>query len=207
MKYIQTILIAILLSGGAWFIHDYTIQKKERLRFENNQSELFQAISSNLQKLELTDEELHDLLKNNEGQLSGVLEKLENSEDKILGRINRISNTIIESRDTTTVKIILDSIGKIKNDLIAGRRIEIPIDDKTECFEFKARFVLSDKSSFVEVLDRKYNDTITHVSFWERNRWKLFGVIPTRLFGRKIVKVVVFNNCGFSKTIVIDTKK
>ena len=206
MKYIQNIFLALLIGGVIWFVIDYRKEKADRKIYQQNQTELIKSFRSELTSLTLSNDEIEDYLKTSEDQTKGLYKKLESHEKKILGRINRISNTTIKTVDTTRTEIVLDSIGRILQTIQNNTYIEIPFEDKTECFEFKAKFVFKDGTSRIDVLERRYTDTISHVSYWERRKWKLFGLIPTRFLGKKIVQLEVFNNCGFSKTIIIDKK-
>lgn len=210
-KNIIQIAIAIAL---IWFITDYRKEKSNRKIKEANQTALikkmqtdYDSLQSSLTSLKFTDDEIKTYLQNSQDQTAGLYDELIKSEKKIIGRITQISSTLISSVDTTQNTIILDSISRLVQSIQNNDSIIIPFEDKTECFEFKARFVLSDGTSKIQVLERKYSDTINHVAYWERRKWKFLGLWNWRLFGKKIAQVEVFNNCGFSKTIIIEKKK
>lgn len=208
MQKIKLILLLAILGGGIYFVTRFQKEVSERKRMESNQEQLLielRGLKTNLTSLEFDKKEFKDYLQNTSNQLNGLNDKLADQGIK-LQRVNRIVSTQIRSVDTMQSKIILDSIGSIAKALANNVKIEIPFEDKTECFEFKAKFILEDGQSRIDVLSRTYNDTIQHVGYWERRKWKLFGLIPTKIFGKKIAEVIVFNNCGFSKTIVLEKK-
>ena len=97
----------------------------------------------------------------------------------------------------------LDSLVKY---LSALKPFKIPFQDKTECFWIKGEFEYNGEKYTININEREYNDTINHVTSWSRqkHRW-LFG-IKTGLFGKKITKVKLFNNCGYSDVIIINKK-
>lgn len=206
------ILAAILL--GAYFINDYFSTKKEEKREqanrENLQRELQNFKNDMIQYQADGKNELKEYMENTSGQLEGLQQDLKDNNIK-LKQVRRIVSSTINYRDTTSTKIVLDSISNIIrmlsiNDTVP-KIIKYAFEENNPCFWFKANLVIDDQELRVEINDRGYNDTITHVGYMERRQWKLFGLIKTRMFGKKSAKVTLFNNCGESKTIVIDNNK
>ena len=209
MKNISNILSIIIIIGLGWFIRDYVIEKENSKTYKSNQTQLLNdldSLKSNLVSLEFTKDEMIKYLKNNDSEIANVIDKIED-QNIALKRIDKIIATSINAVDTTKNVIILDSIGRILEAINEDKILQIPFEDKSNCFSFKANFILEDGTSRIEVLDRTYNDTLYHVSYWERNQWKLFGLIKTRAFGKKIAKVTIFNDCGFSKQIIITKRQ
>jgi len=141
----------------------------------------------------------------NKSVLRGLKQKIDNNSLK-LSRIDRIVATSVSTVDTTYNRIVLDSLGSIIEYLKSNQKekLIVPFSDSTKCFNFKAKLIFENKNAFVEVLERKYTDTLIHISTRERQKWKLFGIINTMFLGKKITKIEIFNDCGVSKTTIID---
>jgi len=216
MKKIQTIVMILSLLGLGFIVFQNIERGREiqRLRFnEENFRKDFGDFKNDLIQIQFDGKNsiekfLSEQQEISSSALKNIKSKLEQQNVK-LSRIDRLVVTQLNSVDTTYNKIVLDSIGKMITWIKQSEkeRVQIPFQDKSTCFEFKANLVFEDGQTYVEVIDRKYNDTLVHVSTWERNQWKLFGLIPTRFLGKKISTVEISNNCGFSKVFVIDNKK
>lgn len=208
------LIIAALIAGGI-LVNNYFTNKREHQREEFNrknlQRQLLDLKNDMIQYQAKGKEELEQYLESTDGQLKGLKEDLEDVGIK-LKNVTRVVSTSMAYRDSVSNTIVLDSIDLLIEKLIAQQRapnesIEFPFEETHDCFWFKAKLIFADGTAKVEVLDRGYNDTITHVGHLERRQWKLFGFIKTRILGRKVAKVELFNNCGDSKTIVIDNIK
>lgn len=208
MNNIKYILIAIGIILLTYFTTSYINLKDETKRkgdnFENILKEIKESTEKKLVEYSFkNDKELKEYLENTNSHLRGLDKKLDDAGIRIK-QINKIVSTTIKVRDTNYNKIILDSINSILDKLNRGEDLVFPFEDKTDCFQFNAKITFSDGTASVEVLNRSFNDTLTHVTSWEKkkHRW-VFG-IKTNWFGRKIAKVTLFNKCGYSQTIVID---
>lgn len=204
MKNIKTILIAILIGAGMWFFTSWQHRGEEMKRQKSNYENLLKETKTAFSEYKFKTEELEDYLKSNKNQLKGLGDKLDAVGIK-LRKIEKISSTTIVIKDSTVNTVILDSINSLLSKLEQNKdgKIVYPIEDKTDCFEFKAKVIFHDGTISHQVLERTAKDTINYVTHWERkkHRW-IFG-IKTGFLGKKIHEITVFNNCGFSKTIVV----
>lgn len=201
----KTILIAVLIGVAIWFFKSWQHRGEEMVRNKTNFEQRLKEKESSFTEYQFKKErELETYLESTESQLKGLAEKLDEQNIK-LKRVEKIVSTRVVLQDTTLNRVVLDSINSILEQLqFNGDELSYNIEDKTDCFEFKARVVFADGTVSHEVISRKAIDTINYVTHFTRkkHRW-VFG-IKTGLFGKKIYKVELFNNCGFSKTIVLD---
>lgn len=209
------VLAGIMLAG---FVTMFIANRNDKIRYKGNMDSLMfqmQGLKSNLTQLEFNNREMKDFITTMDtaknSLLYGIKDKLEANRVE-MKRLNRLVVTSINTVDTTYNRIVLDSINKIiaalgKQTDSTGSKVVLPFEDKSTCFEFKAQVVFESGEVSVEVLERKYNDTLYNASSWERRQWKLLGFIKTRFLGRKIAKVTIWNDCGFQKTIIIDNRK
>ena len=197
-------ILAII--AAAWFFKSWQHRGEEMKRQKANYENLLNESREAFSQYKFKTDELEEYLKSRDNQFKGLYDKLDAFDIK-LRRIEKISSTRIVIQDSTNHEIVLDSINSLiakLESLKAGEELVYNIDDKTKCFEFHAQVLFADGSISHRVLNRKAVDTMNHVTSWERkkHRW-VFG-FKTGLFGKKIHKVNVFNNCGFSKTIVLN---
>lgn len=199
---IKNILIVAVIVAIVWLFTSWKHLGEENVRIKANyENALFEKEQQFTEFKFEKNQELQHYLELSDTQTSGLKEQLKQTNIK-LNRITQIVSTSIRSRDTIINTIDLDSLAvKIKSD----KSFVIPIEDKTDCFYFKAQFVYENGTSRIEVLDRQYTDTINQVSHWERKQWR-FLFIKSRLFGKKVAKVTLFNKCGDVKTITINKK-
>ena len=201
---IKSILIVALVGVAIWFFKSWQHRGDEMTRNKTNFEQRLKEEQADFSEYQFKkDKELEAYLSSTENQLNGLLQKLEDQDIK-LRRVEKIVSTRVVLKDTTLNRVVLDSINSILEALqFNGDELSYDVEDKTDCFEFKARVVFADGTVTHEVLSRQAIDTINYVTHFERrkHRW-LFG-IKTGLFGKKIYKVDLFNNCGYSKTIVL----
>lgn len=208
MKAFKNIALVILGMAILLFVNNYFATKREAKRQSFNNANLLKelqhfkdSMSSDLVQYQLkSKQELEAYLSSTNNQLNGLEQKLDEANVK-LRKVTRIVSTTVNTRDTIINKINLDSLAQKLSTL---QPFKLPFSDQTDCFFIKGEFEYDGQKYAINLLERQYTDTITHVASWERkkHRW-LFG-IKTGLFGKKTAKVTLFNNCGESKTIVID---
>jgi hypothetical protein len=204
---IKTIGIVILLIGLVWFFKSWQYRGEENIRNKTNYENLLNEKESTFTEYKFKKEkEFKEYLKSTDNQLKGLSNKLDQQSIK-LKRVEKIISSQVTVIDTTLNTIVLDSINLLINKLIKGQEFKYPIYEKTKCFEFKANVVFKNGTVSHEIELRKATDTLNYVTHFERKTHHWLLGIPTKLFGKKIYKVQLFNNCGFSKTIVIKNEK
>lgn len=205
MNQFKNVFILIAISSAIVIWKDYQKEKSERIRLEQNQINLISEVQEQKNMVLDYQFERKEFLKyfdKTDNQLKGLKDKLLDNDIK-LKRITKIVSNNVRVRDTIINKVVLDSLTEYLNAL---KPFKIPFQDKTECFWIKGEFEYNGEKYTININEREYNDTINHVTSWSRqkHRW-LFG-IKTGLFGKKITKVKLFNNCGYSDVIVINKK-
>jgi hypothetical protein len=205
MKGLKSIFILIAVSSFIVLWKDYQNEKNNRIRLEKNQINFINQIQE--QKNIVLDyqferKEFIKYFDKTDNQLKGLKEKLLDNDIK-LKRITKIVSTNVRVRDTIINRVVLDSLTKYLNAL---KPFKIPFQDKTDCFYVKGEFEFDGKIHTINFTERKFNDTINHVTSWSRkkHRW-LFG-IKSSLLGKKIANVKLFSNCGTSQTIIITSE-
>lgn len=205
-QYGKYILIIVGLALAIYFFVDYRNQRSERERESANYESALKELA-NVKNLLTTYQfenktQLKEYVNSTNNQLNGVLEQLEENNIK-LNRVTKIVSTTVHTRDTIINRIDLDSFA---SKLSMARPFKLPFEDKTDCFIIKGSFDFDGQTYSLNFKERTYNDTINHITSYERqkHRW-LFG-IKTGIFGRKVYKVTLVNSCGESKTIVINKK-
>lgn len=199
---LKTLGIVAGIVSVIWFYKSWQNRGDEIIRLEANYKNRLAEEKSHFSEYKLKKEtELEQYLASTTNQLKGLQDQLDKTNIK-LHQITRIVSTNVNVRDTIISVIDVDSLAQ---KIVLNKDFEVPILDVTDCFKFRAKFVFKDGKSSFEVLERQYNDTINYVSYWERKQWK-FLFIRSRLFGKKIAKVEIFNACNNTKvkTIVID---
>lgn len=201
---------------ACFLVNNYFTLKREAVREtsnrENLQKEILGFKNDMIQLRAGSDEEFEKYLDNTSDQLKGLKDKIKESDIK-LKNILRVVSTSISYRDSVSNIIVLDSISLLVKSIKAQLRdplspvIVYPFEENNPCFWFKAKLIIDGEIFKIEIEDRGYNDTITHIGFLEKRQWKLLGIIKTRFLGKKIAKITMFNNCGDSKTFIIDGKR
>lgn len=207
MKIKSYLIIAGILALGI-ITNNYFDNKRELARQEFNEKNYLlelrafkDSIKSTLIQYQFkTNSDLEGYLKATSTQLNGINEKLVEADIK-LRQVTRIVSTTVTTRDTIINKISLDSLAEKLSSL---KPFKLPFAELSDCFFIRGEFAFDGQSYEINLLEKKYTDTLTHVSSWERkkHRW-LFG-IKTGLFGKKVGKLTLFNNCGESKIIILD---
>lgn len=190
------VLAILILVGGVFAVRAFNENKLLR----NNVDNLSRENEKNAIVLEFKDRAFKDFINNKWPQMQETLDSL-----KIKQR--RIEQVVVQKiyyKDSTVKKIdlqpVVDAVKK-------GVYIKEPFQDKTDCLVISGYVEYNGTKMNIVISDREFKSVNEVVSHWERKKWKLFGFIPTRLFGRKEIKVTVLNSCGESKTVIVNKKK
>lgn len=196
---LKTYLIIIGIIVAVWFYKDYQFQKYENIRQSENNAQLRKYDSLKYASQTYTKKELNEFLEYNRKDLQRFLK-----EHKIATR--KIENVITQElkfRDTTKTTVnlqpILDAIKSNKN-------IKVPVIDSTACMIIKGYVVFKNDTLSLNITDRKFKNVTDVVSYWKRNQWRFLG-IKTRFLGKKAMTVITKDECGNTKTFIIEKKK
>jgi len=199
MKNLKIFLIVGLALTAVWFYKDYTKAKEDIIVYKDNAEQIRKYDSLKYASQTYSKKEMAEYLEYNRADLTKFLK-----DQKIAtNRIERIITQRLKYSDTakrsTDLQPILDAI---KNQ----RDIKVPIIDSTDCLIIKGFVVFANDTLSLDITDRQFTNTTDVISYWERNQWKLLG-IKTRLFGRKSATVIIKDDCGNTKTFVVNKKK
>ncbi len=177
----------------------YINKAQEAKRLEKNNAELTKKNASVI-ALELTTKELKEYVQQN----YGVLEAKLDSANIKARNVERIVVQNYYYRDTTSRKVDLQPIVEaIKGNI----KMSVPVLDQSPCLVISGFMEYDGERLQLNITDRQFTSIDEVVAHAERRQWKLLGILPTRLLGKKETKITVFNNCGESKTIVLSKKK
>lgn len=164
---------------------------------QSNYNELLKEQNALVTNLSLKQNDLNAYIKERMPELE---RKLDSANIKTK-RVERIIVQEIKYVDTvskrTDLKPILDAIEK-------EVYLKLPFEDESKCLKIKGFVEFNNNALSMDITKREYKAINQVVGSWERKQWKILGLIPTRLFGKKQTKVTVFNQCGESKTIIVD---
>lgn len=196
---IKTYLIVAGIVGAVILWKDYSYQKAENKRQSNNISQIRKQDSLRFASQYYSKRELEEYINYNRSDLKAFLDE----EGVRLRRIERIITQSLKYRDTasrsTDLKPILDAIRENKS-------FKVPVVDSTACLIVSGYVAFENDTLSLDITDRQFTNKTDVVSYWERNQWKFLG-LKTRLFGRKTATVVIKDECGATKTFVIDKRK
>ena len=197
---LKTYLIIAGIVVAVWFYKDYQFQKSENIRQTENNTQLRKYDSLKYASQTYTKKEMQEYLDYNRKDLTSFLE-----EHKIATRkLQRIITQELKYRDTTTSTVnlqpILDAIKSKQN-------IKVPVIDSTACMIIKGFVVFENDTLSLNITDRQFKNTSDVISYWERNQWKLLGLIPTHLFGRKQTTIIIKDDCGRTQTFIVEAKR
>jgi hypothetical protein len=196
---IKTILIFIGIVGVVWFYKDYEYQKSENKRQSENISQVRKMDSLKFASQTYTKAELNEYLEYSRKDLQKFLR-----ENRIATRkIKQIITQELKYRDTLQSSVNLQPILKA---IKQRKSIKVPVIDSTKCLIVKGYVLFDNDSLSLNITDREFKNKSDVISYWERNKWKFLG-IKTRLFGKRKVTVIIKDNCGETKTFVIDKRK
>tara|TARA_R110002051_G_scaffold257868_1_gene316865 strand:+ start:3013 stop:3612 length:600 start_codon:yes stop_codon:yes gene_type:complete len=199
MKQISYIAIVLALAGMFFIGRQYANAISENERLRHNLAETVRENSELATALTVKDSELRELLQNKFPELEAKLDSLKirsNTIEKIVVQKHFYKDTAVSKTD---LRPVLDAIQK-------KAKIITPFVDSTACLVVKGYVEYNGERLNLAITNREFKSISEAVSHWERKQWK-FWFIKSRLFGRKELKVTVFNNCGESKTIVVNKKR
>jgi len=197
---IKTYLIVIGIITAVWFYKDYKFQKSENTRQTENNAQLRKSDSLKYASQIYNKKEMQEYLDYNRKDLTNFLK-----EHKIATKkLQRIITQELKYRDTTTATVNLQPI---LDAIKAKQNIKVPVIDSTACMIIKGFVVFENDTLSLNITDRQFKNTSDVISYWERNQWKLLGLIKTRLFGRKETTIIIKDDCGRTQTFVIEAKK
>lgn len=198
LRYVVLIGIAIY---GAMLYKDNQSLKNDNKRIAENYKQQQRLDSVNYAQKVLDKKEIEDYLTYQNQDLKSQLR----SSNIKLNRIEKIINQKFRFQDTIAKR---KNISSVVSGIKKAQAITVPFYEKGKCFSVGGTINYDGKDSLkLEINKREFNNNFNYISSWERkpHRW-LFG-IKTRLFGKKTGKVTILNDCGTSKTIIIDKKK
>lgn len=196
MKQISYIVIGLALVGIFFTGWKFAKTTSENDRLRKNVAEMQNENQGLTMSLSVKNRELRELL---EGRFPALERKLDSA--KI--RSSTIEKIVVQKviyRDTSVVKTNLQPIVEAVDNRISTT---FPFVDKSPCLTIKGKIEFDGEDLSLSITDREFLSINEAVSHWERRQWK-FLFIKSRLFGRKELKVTVFNNCGESKTIIVN---
>ncbi len=196
---IKTYLIIVGIIAAVWFYKDYQFQKSENIRQSENVSQLRKYDSLKYATQTYTKKEITEFLTYQRKDLQTFLKQ-----QKIATRkIQRIITQELKYRDTTKNTVNLQPVLEaIKN----KQNIKVPVIDSTACMIIKGYVVFENDTLSLNITDRKFKNVTDVISYWQRNQWKLLG-IKTRLFGKKTITIITKDECGNTKTFIVEKKK
>ena len=200
IKDIRYILLIVFLAGVGYMYVDWRETIRELKRVNKNQTQQIRLDSLKIAEVSFDKKEMEDYLTFENKDLK---RKLINNDIK-LNRIERIVSQKFRFKDTTSR---LSSLSPMINNIRSGKPSKIPFEEKGKCFSIGGNIVYDGLDSLnLQINKRVYQDNLNNVTTWERkpHRW-LFG-IKTKIFGKKVGKVKVFNDCGVVETFIIDAK-
>lgn len=194
---IKYVFFAILAAGIIWLAVALEKEKSRNKVLQRNQTEWITENANLISQYGLTLNEMETFLKE---RLPSIEAKLDSA--RISPRqVERIVEQKIYYRDTSLKKT---DLSPILNAIRENKKIVVPVEDKSPCLIVRGTMEYNGQTLELHIADREFTAINQVVGYWERKKWKLFGFIPLRWFGKKEAKLTIFNSCGESKTIVID---
>jgi hypothetical protein len=208
LKYRKLLGTAIIVGLAVMFIMNHIHLKRDRDRIAQNNQQLINEMESALTELRASKREMSDFI-------DYVAPDLRQKLDSANIKLRRIQQVVVQKTKyvdtverTTNLDTILHAIEKgIKVEPLQGHPIVAPIVDKTPCLLIRGNVSYDGKSLELNITERKFTSINEVVSHIQRRQWKFLGLIPTRLFGKREIKVTVFNDCGETKTTILTKEK
>ena len=176
--------------------------EKENKRLAQNQNELILSQSDKVAYLQLKSKEMQNTL-------NTLLPELAHKIDSAGIRPKNIERVVYQKtvyRDTA-ISRVLDTLIPQLPIANTAEPITIPFVDANPCLVVGGNILLDGERVALDINRREFKNINEVVSHLERRRWKLFGLIPTRLFGKKQIEVTVFNQCGETETKILTKVK
>jgi len=180
--------------------------KSENTRLQENEKQLLLDKETFMRTYQAPLNEFANYLNNIAPEMQGQLDSMNIK----LKNIQKITIQKIKYIDTTTRKTDLDTIiTVIENGInfLPGKALTVPIVDVSPCLIVRGSVDYDGESLELNITDRQFKSINEVVSHLERRKWKILGIIPTRLFGKRELKVTVLNSCGESETTVLIKSK
>ena len=189
-------LIVILTGIAIWLYKDYTFQKAENKRQTENIRQIQLQDSLKYAQLEYSKHEIENYLNYQNQELKAAL-----ANHKIkLKNIQRIVSQELQYKDTTNKTT---SLNPIVNAIRHNKPIKFPIKDSTNCLTITGHLAYEADSLTLNITERNFKNKTDIVAHLERRQWKFLG-IKTRFLGKKQAVIKTFDECGNSKTLIID---
>lgn len=204
LKYGKQIVVALVAGALVWFVTNYFQLKKDKERLSFNNAQLLNEMESALTELRANKVEMADFIDYVAPDLRKKLDSANIKLRKIQQVIVQKTSYVDNKKRTTNLDTILDVIKKgIHKDTLQARPITAPVVDKTPCLLIRGDVSYDGEHLELNITERKFTSINQVVSHIQRRQWKILGLIPTRLFGKREIKVTVFNECGESKTTIL----
>ena len=203
-----TSVISLLVSAALiWAVVSRTKLKKEVRTKNDTINELLHEQLHTLSDYQVTTNEMAKFMNHFAPEMRQKLD----SHGIAIRNIRQVVVQETKYIDTTGRKTDLTPILNTIQQSIASemftRSISVPVIDKSPCLLVRGNVTYNGQTLELDITERRFksiNEVVTHMT---RNQWKLLGLIPTRLFGKKALTVTVLNSCGESKTTVLTKKK
>lgn len=195
----KAILISLLVIALVYNCEQKKVYKQTADRQTENvrQANAFDSLKFKTQNL--TSKELKELLEYRDKELLKQL-----NQDKIkVQKIEKIINNEYFYRDTIQNNINLDSILKAVYSKVPKEQVVL---DTLNCIKVKGRILFDGKSLSLQIDSKEVKNKSSLIVYQERKQWKLLG-IKTRIFGKRQLTSKTYNECGDSKTELIQITK
>ena len=195
----KAILISLLVIALVYNCEQKKVYKQTADRQTENvrQANAFDSLKFKTQNL--TSKELKELLEYRDKELLKQL-----NQDKIkVQKIEKIINNEYFYRDTIQNNINLDSILKAVYSKVPKEQVVL---DTLNCIKVKGRILFDGKSLSLQIDSKEVKNKSSLKVYQERKQWKLLG-IKTRIFGKRQLTSKTYNECGDSKTELIQITK
>lgn len=195
---IKTLLIIAAIIAVVWFYKSWEFRGVEMERQSENVEQLRKYDSLRYASTTYTTDEIKEYLEFQNQDLKVFLEQNKvrpRQIERIIEQKLKYFDTINRSQDLTPV------LEAIKNNKTA----KVAVIDSTNCLIIKGWIVFDNDSLSLDITERKFTNVSDVVSYWERSKWSFLG-FKTRLFGKKQSTVIIKDDCGKTRTLVIDKK-
>lgn len=179
----------------------------EIVRLNGNIQELTDSKAAILQQYQVTSNEMTDFIKHFSPELMRKIDSMNIKEKNIQTVYITKTNFSDSIQKQFPLDTILEAIKMGISDPGKTINITAPILDKGPCHLIEGYVSFDGQKLKLNIENRQFfsvNEVVAHV---KRRQWKLLGIIPTRLFGKRELKITVFNSCGETETIILQNIK
>ncbi len=180
----------------------YISNKKNKKDNERNQNNYIEALQENVDIVTTLNLDKQQFEKTINLRFDTLVSQLDSANIQ-LKKVQRVVVQKFYYKDTTQNKMDLQPIVEAIHKSV---KLSVPFIDKTPCLIVRGLLMYNGQSLSLNIQEREFKSINEVVSHIERNQWNLL-FFKTRLFGKKEIKVTVFNQCGESKTIIINKTK